>query len=121
MIISLVSILIRPSQYLCLVQVYGYTATLLDALDTLLLGGRLLVWTVESKRHGGKPLRLAERTGLESPFLSPHVSGYVKRVTLSIAEPVDDGAADESLLVDSLFEWLGLAPVPFQIAALRDV
>lgn len=111
----------KTNQYLCLVQVYGYTATLLHALDTLLLGGRLLVWTVQSKRHGGKLLRLAERTGLESPFLPPHMSGDVKRVTLSIAELVDDGAADAALLVDSLFEWLGLAPVPFQIAALRDV
>lgn len=104
-----------------LVQFYGYTAALFDALDALLLGGGLLIRTVQSKRHGGKTLRLAERAGLESALLSADVSGDVEGVALSVAEAVDDGAADAALLVDGLLEGLRLAPIPFQILALRHM
>lgn len=106
---------------LCLVQVYGYTAALLHALNALLLRGWLLVRTVQSKSHGCKSFRLAERTRLEGPLLPSHMSGDVKRVTLSITKPVNDCTADAALLVNSLFEWLGLAPVALQIAALSDM
>ena len=84
------------------VQVYGYTAALFDALDALLLGGWLLVRTVQSKRHGGETLRLAKRAGLEGTFLPADVPGDVEGVALSVTEAVDDGAADAALLVDGL-------------------
>lgn len=103
------------------VQVYGYTTALFDALDAFLLGGRLLVRTVQSKSHGGETLRLAKRTGLEGTLLPADVPGDVEGVALSVTEAVDDGAADTSLLVDGLLEGLRLAPVPFQILALRDM
>lgn len=103
------------------VQVYGYTTALFDALDAFLLGGRLLVRTVQSKSHGGKTLRLAKRTGLEGTLFLADVPGDVERVALSVTEAVDDGAADASLLVDGLLEGLRLAPVAFQILALRDM
>lgn len=96
-----------------LVQVYRYTAALFDTLDALLLGGGLLVRTVQSKRHGGKALRLAEGAGLEGALLPADVSGDVEGVALSVAEAVDDGAADAALLVDGLLEGLRLAPIPF--------
>lgn len=105
----------------CLVQVYGYAAALLDALDAFLLGGWLLVRTVQSKSHGGKTLRLAKGTGLEGSLLPADVSGDVEGVALSVTEAVDDGAADAALLMDCLFERLRLAPVPFQILALRHM
>lgn len=104
-----------------LVQVYGDAAALLYALDALLLGGRLLVRTVQSESHGSKSFRLAERTRLEGSLFPADMSGDVKRITLSIAEPVNDSAADAALLVDGLFKWLCLAPVAFQIAALSDM
>lgn len=104
-----------------LVQLYGYTTALLDALDAFLLGGRLLVRTVQSKSHGGKALGFAEGAGLEGPLLPADVPGDVERVALSVTEAVDDGAADASLLVDGLLEGLRLAPVPFQILALRHM
>lgn len=104
-----------------LVQVYEYAAALLDALDALLLGGRLLVRTVQSERHGGETLRLTERARLESSFLPAAVPGDVEGVALSVAEAVEDGAADAALLVDGLLERLRLAPVPFQILALCHV
>lgn len=104
-----------------LVQFYGYAAALLYALDALLLGGRLLVRTIQSESHGSKSFRLAERARLEGSLFPTDMSGDVKRITLSVAEPVNDGAADAALLVDGLFEWLGLAPVAFQIAALSDM
>lgn len=104
-----------------LVQVYGYTAALFDALDAFLLGGWLLVRTVQSKSHGGKTLRLAKRTGLEGTLLPADVPGDVEGVALSVTEAVDDGAADAALLVDGLFQGLRLAPVPFQILALRHM
>lgn len=104
-----------------LVQVYGYTAALFDALDAFLLGGWLLVGTIQSKSHGGKTLRLAKRAGLESTFLPADVPGDVEGVALPVAEAVDDGAADAALLVDGLLQGLRLAPVPFQILALRHV
>lgn len=104
-----------------LVQVYGYTAALFDALDAFLLGGWLLVRTVQCKSHGGKTLRLAKRTRLEGTLLPADVPGDVEGVALSVTEAVDDGAADAALLVDCLFERLRLAPVPFQILALRHM
>lgn len=104
-----------------LVQFYGYTAALFDALDAFLLGGWLLVRTVQSKCHSGKTLRLAKGAGLKGPLLPADVPGDVEGVALSVAEAVDDGAADAALLVDGLFEGLRLAPVPFQILALRHV
>lgn len=104
-----------------LVQVYGYAATLFDALDALLLGGRLLVRTVQCESHGGKTLRFTKRTGLEGALLPPDVPGDVEGVALSVTEAVDDGAADAALLVDGLFERLCFAPVSFQILALRHM
>lgn len=103
------------------VQVYGYTAALFDALDALLLGGWLLVRTVQSKRHGGETLRLAKRAGLEGTLLPADVPGDVEGVALSVTKAVDDGAADAALLVDGLLEGLRLAPVSFQILALRHM
>ena len=104
-----------------LIQVYGDTAALFDALDALLLRGRLLVRTVQSESHGGEALGFAEGAGLEGALLPPDVPGDVKRVALSVAEAVDDGAAHAALLVDRLLERLRLAPVPFQILALRHM
>lgn len=104
-----------------LVQVYGYTAALFDALDAFLLGGWLLVRTVQSKSHSGKTLRLAKRTRLEGTLLPADVPGDVEGVALSVTEAVDDGAADAALLMDGLFQGLRLAPVPFQILALRHM
>lgn len=86
-----------------LVQVYGYTAALFDALDAFLLGGRLLVRTVQSKSHSGKTLRLAKRTRLEGTLLPADVPRDVEGVALSVTEAVDDGAAHAALLVDGLF------------------
>lgn len=107
--------------HISLVQVYGYASALFDALDALLLGGWLMVRAVQSKSHGGKTLRLAKRTGLEGTLLPADVPRDVEGVALSVTEAVDDGAADAALLVDSLLEGLGLAPVPFQILALRHM
>lgn len=105
----------------CSVQVYGDTAALLDALDALLLGGRLLIRTVQGKSHGGEPLWFAKRTGLEGALLPADVPGDVEGVALSVAEAVDDGAANTALLMNRLLERLRFAPVPFQILALRHM
>lgn len=104
-----------------LVQLDGDAAALFDALHALLPGRRLLVGAVEGEGHGGEALGFAERARLERALLSAHVSGDVEGVALSVAEAVDDGAADAALLVDGLFERLRLAPVALQVAALGDV
>lgn len=104
-----------------LVQLDGDAAALFDALHALLPRRRLLVRTVEGEGHGGEALGLAERARLERALLSAHVPRDVEGVALSVAEAVDDGAADAALLVDGLLERLSLAPVPLQVAALGDV
>ena len=113
---------LRSIIYFCSVQRFNrQTAALFHALDALLLGGRLLIRTAQSQRHGGEPLGLAKGAGLEGALLPTHVPRDVEGVALSVAEPVDDGPADAALLVDGLLERLRLAPVPLQVAALRDV
>lgn len=104
-----------------LVQIYRNAAALLYALNAFLLGGRLLVRTVQCESHCGEALRFAEGAGLERALLPADMSGDVKGVALSVAKAVDDGPTHASLLVDGLLQGLRLAPVALQILALGDV
>lgn len=109
------------SKVLQLVQIYRNAAALLYALNAFLLGGRLLVRTVQCECHCGEALGFAERARLEGTFLSADMSGDVEGVALSVAKAVNDGPTHASLLVDGLLQWLRLAPVALQILALGDV
>lgn len=104
-----------------LVQIYRNATALLYALNAFLLGGRLLVWTVQSECHCGEAFRFAEGTRLERTLLPADMSGDVKGVALSVAKAVNDGPTHASLLVDGLLQGLRLAPVALQILALSDV
>lgn len=61
-----------------LIQIDGYATTLLDARDSLLLGGWLEFGAVERDHHGGEFLGLAEGAGLKRAFLLPDVPGDVE-------------------------------------------
>lgn len=111
----------NASRHPRLVQVYGDTAALFHALHALLFGGRLLVRAIQSQRHGGKSLWFTERARLEGSLLFADMSGDVKRIALSVAEPINNGAANAAFLVDGLLQWLGLAPVEFEVSALGDM
>lgn len=39
--------------------------------------------------------------------------GDVERIALAVAEPVDNGATVAAFFMDSLFEGLSFAPIPF--------
>lgn len=104
-----------------LVQIYRNAAALLYALNAFLLGGRLLVRTVQCECHCGEALGFAKRARLEGTFLPADMSGDVEGVALSVAKAVNDGPTHASLLVDGLLQWLRLAPVALQILALGDV
>lgn len=58
---------------------------------------------------------------MESRVILVDVSGDVKGVTLPVTETIDYSAAEASFLVDRLFQRLSLAPVQFEVPALRDV
>lgn len=103
----------RYNALLGLVQVNRYTPTFLHAGDSFLLPRGLKLGAVESNSHGGKLLGLAEGTRLERAFLFADMPGDVEGIALAIAEPVDNGATVAAFFMDSLFEGLSFAPIPF--------
>lgn len=97
-----------------------YTATLFDSLDLAVPEGRLEVGTVHFYGQRGETMRPAESTGPERLLLRLNVSWDIEGVTLSVAEPVDDGTTETAFLAHRLTQRLGLAPVTLQVLPLCD-
>lgn len=106
---------------LCLIRIYGCAAALLYALHPFLPRARRLSRAEEGVGDGAEGLGLAGRAGLEGVSVLVNVPRDVEGVALSVAEPVDDGAAQAALLADGLLQRLRLAPVQPQVATLCDV
>lgn len=93
----------------------------LYALDKFLSGARHLAWAAKSISYCDKGFRLTGGARLKCSFFLVDVSGNVKRIALSVAETVNDGATEASFLLDRLLQRLRLAPVQFKITALRNI
>lgn len=91
------------------------------ALDKFLSGARRLAWAAKSVSYCDEGFRLTRGARLKCSFFLVDVSGNVKRIALSVAETVNDGATEASLFFDRLLQRLRLAPVQFKITALRDI
>lgn len=104
-----------------LVRIYCCAAAQLNALDPFLPGAGCLTRAEEGVSHGAEGFGFAGRAGLKGVSLLVIMPRDVERVALSVAKPVNDGAAKAALLVDSLLERLRLAPVQPQVPTLRDV
>ncbi len=112
----------RPGCFnLRLIHIDCCAAAQLHALDPFLPGAGCLTRTEERVRDGAEGFGFAGRAGLKCLSLKVIMPRNVEGVALSVTKAVDDGAADAALLVDGLFEGLRLAPVPFQILALRHM
>ena len=104
-----------------LIRIYGRAAAQLYALDPFLPGAGRLARAEEGVRDGAEGFGLARRAGLKHVPVLVVVPRDVEGVALSVAEAVDDGAAQAALLADGLLQRLRLAPVQPQVATLRDV
>lgn len=104
-----------------LIRVYSCAAALLYALDPFLPRAGRLSGAEQRVRDGAEGFWFAGRAGLEGVPVLVHVSWDVEGVTLSVAKPVDNGAAQAARLLDGLLERLRLAPVHPQVATLGDV
>lgn len=104
-----------------LIRIYCCAAALLYALDPFLPGAGCLTRAEEGVSDGAEGFGFAGRAGLKGVSVLVIVPRDVKGVALSIAKPVEDGAAQAALLLDGLLERLRLAPVKPQVAPLRDV
>lgn len=104
-----------------LIQFYCCAATLLYPLDPFLSGAGCLPRAKQGVSDGAERFGFAGRAGLKDAPVLVGVSRYVEGVALSVAKAVNDDAAQATLLVDGLLEWLRLTPVQPQVATLRDV
>lgn len=106
---------------LLLVRIYCCAAALLYALDPFLPGVGRLSRAVQGVCDGAEGFRFAGRAGLKGISVLVDMPRDVERVALTVAKPIDDGAAQASLLMDGLLQGLRLAPVQPQVPTLRDV
>lgn len=106
---------------LLLIRVYCRAAAKFHALDPFLPGAGCLTRAEEGVSDGAEGFGFAGGAGLKGAGLLVIVPRDVEGVALSVAKPVNDGAAQAALLVDGLLERLRLAPVQPQVPTLRDV
>lgn len=104
-----------------LIRIYSGATAQLHALDALSPRARRLSRAEEGVGDSAEGFGFAGRAGLEGAAVLVHVPRDVEGVALSVAEAVDDGAAQAALLVDGLLQRLRLAPVHPQVTALGDV
>lgn len=97
---------------------HRHAAALFHALDLPVTERRLQVRTVELHRQRGEAMRPAESARLKRLLLLLDVSRDVERVTLAVAESVDDRPALTALLTDRLPQRLRLTPVTLQVLSL---
>lgn len=96
-------------------------AALLHALDTLPPRAGRLARAEERVGDGAKGPGFTGRAGLEGAAVLVHMPRDEEGVALSVAEAVDDAAAQAALLADGLLQRLRLAPVQAQVPTLRHV
>lgn len=112
----------RPgSDVLRLIRIYCCAAALLYALDSFLPGAGCLTRAEEGVSDGAEGFGFARGAGLKNVSVLVIVPRDVEGVALSVAKPVDDGAAQAALVLEGLLERLRLAPVQPQVPTLRDV
>lgn len=85
-----------------LIRIYCCAAAQLHALDPFLPGAGGLPRTEEGVSDGAEGFGFAGRAGLKGFSVLVIMPRDVEGVALSVAEPVDDGAAQAALLLDGL-------------------
>lgn len=106
---------------LWLIHIDSSAAAQLYALDSFPLSAGRLSRTEEGVCDGAEGFGFAGRTGAKGVSVLVLVPRDVKGVALSVAKPVNDGAAKAALLLYGLLERLCLTPVQPQVSTLSDV